>query len=327
MSVTIGTFNLNNLFSRFDFEGVAEGATPGDPTATIESQTKFTFDQPGSFVLREFKGKLVKGKPDAERAKLVERIKRMDLNVLAVQEVEDINTLKRFNLDDLGGQYDDVVLIEGNDPRLIDVGVLSNLPIGRVTSWQHIPDPQPDVAGERLFSRDLLEVQILERGSREPLLTLFVNHLKSRLVPFGADPAVETPKNNHKRQRQATGAAEIIAAEMRPNSRFIVLGDMNDGPDSEFLAPLIASGTLNLVNGLEHAQESQPAPHEDPPPPTPLWTERFKPPNQPAEHNLFDQIWLSPALADKLESASIERRKHLGGDGSDHDPAIVTLDL
>lgn len=61
----------------------------------------------------------------------------MDLDVLAVQEVEDIDTLRQFGRDDLGGLYPHVVLIEGNDPRLIDIGLLSKLPVGGVTSWQH----------------------------------------------------------------------------------------------------------------------------------------------------------------------------------------------
>jgi hypothetical protein len=36
----------------------------------------------------------------------------------------------------------------------------------------------------------------------------------------------------------------------------------------------------------------------------------------------MDQVWLSPALATKLDSAFIERRTKLGGDGSDHDPSL-----
>ena len=57
------------------------------------------------------------------------------------------------------------------------------------------------------------------------------------------------------------------------------------------------------------------------------WTDRFKPTGLPAEYRLFDQIWLSPALAPKLAGATIGRRTHLGGDGSDHDPAWIQLTL
>jgi hypothetical protein len=58
-----------------------------------------------------------------------------------------------------------------------------------------------------------------------------------------------------------------------------------------------------------------------------VWTSRFKPSGLPANHELFDQIWLSPALAPRLQDAVIHRRTKLGGDASDHDPAAVDLDL
>ena len=90
------------------------------------------------------------GKLAAEREQIAERIKRMDLDVLAAREVEDIDTLRQFGRDDLGGLYPHVVLIEGNDPRLIDIALLSKLPVGGVTSWQHVPDPLNP--GERVFS-------------------------------------------------------------------------------------------------------------------------------------------------------------------------------
>ncbi len=41
----------------------------------------------------------------------------------------------------------------------------------------------------------------------------------------------------------------------------------------------------------------------------------------------MDQIWLSPALTGRQSGAFIERRSKLGGDGSDHDPAWITLEL
>jgi len=42
---------------------------------------------------------------------------------------------------------------------------------------------------------------------------------------------------------------------------------------------------------------------------------------------LLDQIGLPPATADRLIGAGIGRRTHLTGDGSDHDPVWVDLDL
>src|SRR5206468_9247548 len=105
-------------------------------------------------------GVLVKGKPPVDRARLAARILAMDADVLAVQEVEDLTTLTAFARDELKELgYRHAVLVEGNDPRLIDVGVLSRLPIGGVTSWRHAVDQPTDP--DPVFSRDLLQVDIL----------------------------------------------------------------------------------------------------------------------------------------------------------------------
>jgi hypothetical protein len=102
---------------------------------------------------------------------------------------------------------------------------------------------------------------------------------------------------------------------------------MNDPPDSPFLAPLVASQALRLVDGLANPAETRPAPADTPPPATVAWTHRFKPSGQPAEYELFDQVWVSPALAARQVGSFIERRTRRTGDGSDHDAAWVVLDL
>jgi hypothetical protein len=121
MQISVGTFNLNNLFSRFDFTADVATADPSD--IAVEQRTAFAFADPTGFKLRTYQGRLVKGKPERDRKQIATRIKRMDLDVLAVQEVEDIDTLRQFVREDLGSLYRHVVLIEGNDPRLIDIGL------------------------------------------------------------------------------------------------------------------------------------------------------------------------------------------------------------
>jgi predicted extracellular nuclease len=223
MQATVGTFNLNNLFSRFNFEADVSTAS----TSTVETETSFTFDDPAGFKLRTYKGRLVKEKPEAERKLIASRIKRMDLDVLAVQEVEDIDTLRHFVHENLDGLYKHSALIEGNDPRLIDVGLLSKRPLGGVTSWQHMADPLD--ASQPVFSRDLLQVEVLKENRKDRLFTVFVNHLKSHYVPFDVDdPDAEAERANKLRKRQCEVAAKIIDAEMRPNSPYLVVGDMND---------------------------------------------------------------------------------------------------
>jgi endonuclease/exonuclease/phosphatase family metal-dependent hydrolase len=322
VDVKVGTFNLNNLFSRFNFRAHVDEVPEEERDVTVS----FEFTEEGDYWFRTFRGRLIQPMPTEQAQTLAARIQAMDLDVLAVQEVEDIEALRDFNREFLSGLYANAVLVEGNDPRFIDVGVLSktDFPIGAVTSWQHRVHPQDP--SRPVFSRDLLEVEILDRRRTRRLFTLYNNHLKSQFVMPGEDPAVATPAANLQRTRQAEMVARIVEERMRPDSRFLVVGDMNDTPESP---PLQAFSTqaLRLVNGLADPEETRPAKADQPPPASKAWTHRFKEGGAPARYELFDQVWLSPSLAGRQTGAFIDRRIRHGGDGSDHDPAWVVLNL
>ncbi|HSV66532.1 MAG TPA: endonuclease/exonuclease/phosphatase family protein [Mycobacteriales bacterium] len=325
----IASFNLNNLFSRYDFTAEVDrlpASGPNGGPAPVEIVTTLDPAAPDRARFRTFKGRLVKGKPEAERRRIAERIAGMNADVLAVQEVEDITTLSAFaagELKELG--YRHVVLVEGNDPRLIDVGLLSRLPVGGVTSWRHAVHHPADA--DPVFSRDLLQVEILSEDRSSRLVTLFVTHLKSKFCDFREDPVECARDNDMRRQHQAEVAARIIAGQTRPRDRYLLCGDMNDAPGAATLAPLTTDTTLNLVDGLAAAVPDRPAPLDSPAPPDRPWSDRFKMSGKPADYELLDQIWLAPTLAGRLTGAGIGRRAHLTGDGSDHDPVWVDLDL
>lgn len=322
MIVKLGTFNLNNLFSRFNFQATIESIQQGDSALTV----RYEFSDAANYRLRTFMGKLVKAKDKVATEKVAERIVDMDLDVIAVQEVENIDILKEFNRVNLDGLYDHVVLIEGNDPRLIDVGVMSKLPIGAVTSFQtavHPSDPN-----HRVFGRDLQEVEILNASRTMKLFTLYNNHLKSH---YGDDDNNGQGKaaNDGRRTRQAETIQRIVGQRMRTDARYVITGDMNDAPDTLPLSAMLTIDGNALTNGLENPTEIGQMKSEKPgeEPTTTAWTHRFRPTGQPPEHKLFDQIWLSPALAPALAGSFINRRRNLTGDGSDHDPAWVELEL
>ena len=130
-----------------------------------------------------------------------------------------------------------------------------------------------------------------------------------------------------RRKRQAEMVAEIVKKRTRPNSSFIILGDMNDPADSEYLKGFVKDSEVNLFNALTNPQETCLDVRDPELPPDTAWTYRYKPAGQPAEYKLYDQIWLSQALSDKLVGSWVDRRTTLGGDGSDHDPAWVELKL
>ena len=108
MTVRVGTFNLNNLFSRFNFQGEVE-ADPGDGEA---GGITLTFVE-GAFRVRTFQGRLVKAKDPAGTTEVARRIRDViNADVLAVQEVEHIEILKQFNREHLGNRNSSGTLVD-----------------------------------------------------------------------------------------------------------------------------------------------------------------------------------------------------------------------
>ena len=73
-------------------------------------------------------------------------------------------------------------------PASSDVGVLSKLPLGGLTSWQH--EVHPADPARPVFARDLLEVEVFNSTRRRRLFTLYNNHLTSQFIDPGEDPAI-----------------------------------------------------------------------------------------------------------------------------------------
>jgi endonuclease/exonuclease/phosphatase family metal-dependent hydrolase len=352
MEITVGTFNLNNLFGRWNLYAEApatRGLAPGEsspPPPAVDPPRGWLEEPPaaaapatrgrvpdvrivieGEVTATEIKwrinpydGRVVYKKTPEARKTLAGRIKAMDVDVLAVQEVENVEVLEEFvREEDLrAAGYKHVVLVEGNDERLIDVGVVSKLPIGAVTSWRH--RTYKDRPGERpVFSRDLLQIDVLSEDRRRLLFTLYNNHLKSKLSKNEA----EKREGNRKRRHQADTIAAILS-ERPPPGPFVIVGDMNDRPTSSQLRPL---RDLGLVNALADPDESGgPYPADPDPPRTKAWTHRYRAEGR-TDYELFDQIWLSAELAPKQTGAWIHRRTSRGGDATDHDPPYVQLSL
>jgi endonuclease/exonuclease/phosphatase family metal-dependent hydrolase len=169
-------------------------------------------------------------------------VKEIKADVLAAIEVEDRVALQRFNEQLLpfvkGKPYKHVMLIDGNDERGIDVGVVSRFPIGTMRS--HVDDAK---AGSLIFSRDCPEYKII-LPSGDPLLVL-VNHFKSKGGGTQAD-------SNKRRRRQARRVRQIYDARRKECiKRIAVVGDFNDTPDSNPLKPLLAEGST-LRDIFEH---------------------------------------------------------------------------
>ncbi|MGW7256235.1 endonuclease/exonuclease/phosphatase family protein [Streptomyces sp. NPDC054834] len=157
-------------------------------------------------------------------------IREVNADILLTVEVEDRLTLDRFNQQVLHGMYPYNLLIDGNDSRGIDIGILSRHPITSVRS--HIFDP--GTGGRPVFSRDCPEYEIQVNGT--PLLVLG-NHFKSKRGGGGA-----------LRLAQAKRVAEICAAALERSPHVLVAGDLNDSPDSDPIKTLLATGLKDAMS-------------------------------------------------------------------------------
>src|SRR5262245_1501104 len=154
-TLRIATFNCENLFARFKFEAGIDPSVASSDGFTV-NETTFGFLN------------------DTEKALTAKAIRAADADVIALQEVDNHAVLKRFRNQRLQGMgYIHTMLIDANDPRHIDVAILSRVPIVAVRSYQHLRS-----GSQPLFSRDCLEADVLAQGRR---LTFFVNHFKSML--------------------------------------------------------------------------------------------------------------------------------------------------
>ncbi|MDH4415096.1 MAG: endonuclease/exonuclease/phosphatase family protein [Rhizobium sp.] len=167
-------------------------------------------------------------------------ISDLKADVLGVVEAESRPVLKAFNDEILpavqGKAFRHVMLIDGNDERGIDVGLMSGpqFPIGRMRS--HVDDRLSDGSDRIIFSRDCPEFEVTTASGNR--LLVMVNHFKSK----GFGGKIESDR---RRKAQATRVAEIVAERLAEGWDYIaVVGDLNDTPDSDPLKPLAADSPM-----------------------------------------------------------------------------------
>lgn len=212
-------------------------------------------------------------------------------DVLGVVEAEDRTTLRLFNSQVLpqidGTPFGHVMLIDGNDDRGIDVGIMTGdgYPIRSIRS--HVHDTDDDGL---IFSRDCAEYEVgLPNGDS---MWVFVNHMKSK--GYGSQAS-----NDQKRLRQAQRVRELVDAHLAAgHANLAVLGDFNDTPDRPTLAPLLGpTSPLHDVSTLAGFSDGgRPGTH-----------------GNCTASGRFDYILLSASLSEAAGAAGYERRGMWGG--------------
>lgn len=280
-TVRIGTFNCENLFARFRFRS----------NVKVDTATKngFTINDVAFDFLEEDEKKIT-----------AQAIRALDADVLALQEVENFDVLKRFRnecLKPLGYTY--AVLIDGNDPRFIDVAVLSRYPLTRVVTHQELR-----TGNSALFSRDCLEVDVDVKGST---ISLFVNHLKSMLDK--KDPKNGRKNTRDRRMLQARTVKQLVQDRFGPKAGskpFLICGDLNDylgagQGTTDGIRSLVKWGEAENV--LDRLPESERWTH--------FYETRKTPDTRPASYKQLDYLLVSRSLAKKAAGPPIVVRKGL----------------
>jgi endonuclease/exonuclease/phosphatase family metal-dependent hydrolase len=215
----------------------------------------------------------------------------LNADVLCVVEAENRISLKRFN-DDVMPKVDTrtfahVMLIDGNDDRGIDVGIMTRASYEITRLCSHVDDTDDEGT---IFSRDCPEYEI--KTSQGNTLLVLVNHFKSK---GHGKPAESTAK----RLRQAKRVRAIYEARRQEGLDYIaVVGDLNETPDEAPMDPLLRQGST-LVDIMGHP--------------------KFEGDGRPGTYGngtasaKLDYLLMSPKLAQKVRKGGIERRGVWGG--------------
>jgi len=243
--------------------------------------------------------KLTTAEYQAKIAGIAKGLKQLDGDVVLLQEVENKEVLDALvahpDLKDMG--YYTRELIPGNDPRGINIALLSRAPVDQYISHKNdkftrIDDP----AFVYQFARDAVEIHMTYRGHKVGIVGV---HFKARIDD-------DDPNRRVAEAQQARAIADgMLAAD--PETYVFIAGDFNDTPGTDtYLA--VRDG----ANGpaFEHALTSIPT--ED------RYSYQYGSSNQ-----LLDHLLASPNLGARLDpdSATIIHDESLD---SDHAPIAAT---
>jgi endonuclease/exonuclease/phosphatase family metal-dependent hydrolase len=223
-------------------------------------------------------------------------------DVLIVIEAENRVVLKRFNDDVLTKvevePFNHVMLIDGNDDRGIDVGIMTKREYKIVRMLSHVDDE--DNKGI-IFSRDCAEYEI--ETAKGNTLLLLVNHFKSKGYGKPSESAA-------KRLRQAKRVRAIYEEYTNRYDYIAVAGDLNEVPDEDPMDPLIREGST-LTDIMAHP--------------------KFQGDGRPGTHGngtksgKLDYILMSPKLSGKVMKGGIERKGVWGGKNGTLFPHLTTI--
>lgn len=210
-------------------------------------------------------------------------LKALKADVQCLVEVEDRDTISSFNSDMLGTvKFPYNFLIDGNDPRGIDVGLLSRFPLKNIRT--HIFDKEKPGSKTYIFSRDCVEIEL--EIAKNKSLHVLCNHFKSKGYSSSQSGA------DARRKLQADTVKDILKNQYDLSTDMVVvMGDFNDTPDSKPLQNLLNTQNLTNVLKLKFGKDINKT-----------YTYFYKQKSQ------IDFILVSKPLKDAFADAGVERR-------------------
>jgi endonuclease/exonuclease/phosphatase family metal-dependent hydrolase len=227
-------------------------------------------------------------------------IKALAPDIAVLQEVEKKGILDDLNKTELDGAYVQTILIDANDPRGIDVGVLTKFKPSSVITHQsdHFLKVGTTMPLYN-YTRDCLELHFKAGGQNVILLGV---HFKSKSPTD--DPDKRLAEAQHTR---------VIADDLRkldPSARILILGDFNDTPGS----PALLAITGAAPDAYADSAAAVPM----------AYSYTFM-----KMHELIDHQMANPAMAASLDPKSVVIKHGTGVDdnspaASDHAPILGT---
>lgn len=318
MTLRLATFNVENLMTRFDFSGFRNQLR--------QDRVLKLFDVRDEEDYKRLEAARVIGSTDDTRQQTALAVAEADADIICLQEVDSMEALRAFEYGYLfrmvGHGYLQKYLVEGNDSRGIDVGVMmreetrhgQKIEVVDVRSHAALTyrdlhlfnealaaTNRPD---DKIFKRDCLELD-LRIGGRP--LTLYVVHFKSMTSGRdGMEGRIATMPIRVAEARAVRHIVENRFGKGRAEKKdFVICGDMNDYQERVVIGGDRRNGySFTHEEGLESALDvfsrdgfvENVMRRRDP---LDRWTLYHA--RGPEERHLcqLDYLWLSPSLARK----------------------------
>jgi len=271
-----------------------------------------------SYNLENFVGPNLQNRPVksvAAKAKIVESILAARPDVLAVQEIGQRARVKELQkmLKAKGLELPNAEFVDGPDP-VINLAVLSRFPLRSITH-----NKVQFLLGKHrlLVSRGFSEVQV--RVAPGYSFTLINAHLKSkRPVPHADEAAL--------RLAEAEALRKIVEQRLTvsPNLNLIVVGDLNDAPDTRPVKTVIGRGKRKLADLRPFERNGDKAPSTDRYPPRRVtWTTYY---GREDSFSRFDYLLTSSGMVRELvREGTYVLTTPDWGVASDHRPVVATF--